>query len=168
MKKLIFINGTMGVGKTTTSKALLALLDGAVFLDGDWCWMMHPFTVTEETKAMVIHNIAFVLNNFLCCSAYEYVIFCWVMDSEKIIQDVRKQLSTNYDFFLFTLTCSDAALKERLQEDIKAGSREKAIIESSLSRTSLYQAMPSQKIDVSHCTAIEAAQAIKEIVIASS
>jgi len=38
MKNLIFINGTMGVGKTTTSKILLKLLPECVFLDGDWCY----------------------------------------------------------------------------------------------------------------------------------
>ncbi len=35
MKKLILINGTMGVGKTATSNALLQLLPQSVFLDGD-------------------------------------------------------------------------------------------------------------------------------------
>jgi broad-specificity NMP kinase len=50
MKNLIFINGTMGVGKTTTSLELKKILPKCVFLDGDWCWDMSPFIVTEETK----------------------------------------------------------------------------------------------------------------------
>lgn len=36
MKKLIIINGTMGVGKSTVCKQLLKILAPGVWLDGDW------------------------------------------------------------------------------------------------------------------------------------
>lgn len=49
------------------------------FLDGDWCWDADPFQVTEETKEMVMHNICFLLNNFLRCTAYDNIILGWVM-----------------------------------------------------------------------------------------
>lgn len=75
MKKLIMINGTMGVGKTSVSTELLKMLTPGVYLDGDWCWYMHPFEVTEETKKMVLDNITYLLRNFLSCSQYSYVIF---------------------------------------------------------------------------------------------
>lgn len=48
-------------------------LNNSVFLDGDWCLDASPFQVTEETKAMVIRNICYMLNSFLHCSAYENV-----------------------------------------------------------------------------------------------
>ena len=60
-------------------------LENSVFLDGDWCWDMHPFAVTKEKKRMVVENIVFMLNNFLRCSAYEHVVFCWVMHEQAII-----------------------------------------------------------------------------------
>lgn len=50
MKKLYLIGGTMGVGKTTTCQVLKRKLDKSVFVDGDWCWDMHPFIVDEEKK----------------------------------------------------------------------------------------------------------------------
>ncbi|MCL2885137.1 MAG: AAA family ATPase, partial [Oscillospiraceae bacterium] len=34
MKRLIFVNGTMGVGKTAVCNELLSLLQPGVFLDG--------------------------------------------------------------------------------------------------------------------------------------
>jgi len=58
------IGGTMGIGKTTVSQYLKTELNNSVFLDGDWCWDMHPFQVTDETKEMVIRNICALLNNF--------------------------------------------------------------------------------------------------------
>ena len=74
MKQLYLIGGTMGVGKTTVCQQLKSELSNSVFLDGDWCWDANPFQVTDETKAMVMDNICYLLNNFLRCSAYETVI----------------------------------------------------------------------------------------------
>ena len=37
---------------------------------------------------MVMDNITHLLNNFLHCSAYENVIFCWVMDRQAILDDL--------------------------------------------------------------------------------
>lgn len=76
MKKLILIGGTMGVGKTATSSLLKQKLNQSVFLDGDWCWDMHPFVVNRETKAMVMNNIVYQLNQFISCSEIENIIFC--------------------------------------------------------------------------------------------
>ena len=64
MKRFYMIGGTMGIGKTTVSQYLKTELNNSVFLDGDWCWDMHPFQVTDETKEMVIRNICALLNNF--------------------------------------------------------------------------------------------------------
>ena len=85
MKKLILIGGTMGVGKTATSSLLKQKLNQSVFLDGDWCWDMHPFVVNRETKAMVMNNIVYQLNQFISCSEIENIIFCWVMHEQSII-----------------------------------------------------------------------------------
>ena len=64
-KKLIIINGTMGVGKTTIIKMLYKELENSFWLDGDNCWMMNPFIVNEENKKMVVDNITYILNSFI-------------------------------------------------------------------------------------------------------
>lgn len=61
MKTLYLIGGPMGVGKTAVGQRLKARLQRSIFLDGDWCWNANPFTVTEETKAMVMDNIIHLL-----------------------------------------------------------------------------------------------------------
>lgn len=48
----------MGAGKTAVGTALSQLLPRSAFLDGDWCWTLRPFTVTDETKVMALDNIA--------------------------------------------------------------------------------------------------------------
>lgn len=165
MKKLIFINGTMGVGKTSTCKELLGLLQPSVFLDGDWCWDMNPFRVTDETKHMVESNICFLLNSFLSCSEYENVIFCWVMHQESIINSLLERLNlTNVDVYKLTLSVSKEALTQRLNKAIENGERTSDVLQRSLNRLPLYQEMHTTHIDVSNISPIQAAKKIIEII----
>ncbi len=94
MKNLYLIGGTMGVGKTTVCQRLKSKLNNSVFLDGDWCWDAHPFRVTEETKQMVMKNICFLLNQFIRCSTYDNIIFCWVMHEQSIIDNIIKNIDS--------------------------------------------------------------------------
>ena len=165
MKKLIIINGTMGVGKTTTSKMLCKLLTKCVFLDGDWCWNMSPFIVTEETKRMVLDNISHLLNNFLSCSEFEHIIFCWVMHEQNIIDDVLSRLNMgDSKLYVFSLVCSEEALKSRLESDIRQGLRTEDQISKSVPRLGNYVNMNTIKIDVSELSARQAAKKILEYI----
>ena len=92
MKTIYLIGGTMGVGKTTISQQLKRELPNSVFLDGDWCWDADSLQVTEETKSMVMRNICYLLDSFIRCSAYENVIFCWVMHEQSIIDNIINEL----------------------------------------------------------------------------
>jgi len=93
LKKLIVINGTMGVGKTTICKRLLKELENSVWLDGDWCWMMNPWVFSEENKKMVVENIVFILRNYLKNPTYEYVIFDWVIHEKYILDLILDQFT---------------------------------------------------------------------------
>ncbi len=162
MKNLIIINGTMGAGKTITSKELQKILPHNVFLDGDWCWNMEPFTVTDETKAMVVDNITYLLNNFIRCSVYENIIFCWVMHEQDIIDQVISGLNTSdCRVKVFSLVLNEKALRERMGRDVMAGIRSEDAIQRSIDRIDLYQKLNTVKIDVSNISASQAAELIK-------
>ena len=153
MKTLYLIGGTMGVGKTTVSQQLKQDLPNSVFLDGDWCWDSSPFQVTDETKAMVIDNICYQLNNFLHCSAYENVIFCWVMHQQSIIDSIIEKLDTeNCDVKYISLIANEDNLRERLTIDVKRGVRTVDVIDRSVARMALYQTLDTIKIDTSNKT----------------
>ena len=161
MKNFILINGTMGAGKTTVSRALQKLLPQAVFLDGDWCWDSDPFLVTDETKKMVLENIAFLLSQFLACKAYQNVIFCWVMHEQEIIDRLLGALDTeDCQVRAISLVCSREALAERLQRDIRRGIRREDVLERSMGRLHLYGALKTIKMDVSAISPEETAEKI--------
>ena len=169
MKNLIFINGTMGVGKTAASRELQKLLPNCVFLDGDWCWDMSPFIVNDETKNMVIDNISYLLNNFISCSVYENIIFCWVMHEHSIIDDVLSRLAKNdYILYKFSLVCSEQSLISRITKDIEMGIRTKDVIDRGVQRLKNYYEMDTEKIDVSEISAKETAEIIYKRIIKSS
>jgi broad-specificity NMP kinase len=165
MKKLIIINGTMGVGKTAACKELNKKLENSVWLDGDWCWMMNPFVVNEENKKMVLDNITYVLKNFINNSSFQYVIFNWVIQYEEIFHMILSQFSDlEFQVIKITLTCSEKCLKERIELDIKNNLREEECISASLERFPLYKNMNTIKIDNSDISISDTVHRIMNIV----
>ena len=161
MKTLYLIGGTMGVGKTTVCRELKNQLPRSVFLDGDWCWDMNPFVVTEETKAMVLDNITTLLKNFLRCSDYDHVIFCWVMHQQAILDQILRRLDlTGVTVVPVSLVCSQEVLLQRLNQDVSAGLRQPDILLRSPQRLPLYDALDTHKIDTSYAAVPEIVQAI--------
>ncbi len=150
MKTLYLIGGPMGVGKTAVCQALKHQLPNAVFLDGDWCWDADPFQVTGETKSMVLENIRFLLRQFLRCSAYENVIFCWVLHQPEIWNDILTTLdTTGCAVRRVKLLCSEDALRDRLSRDIALGIRQPDIIPRALAYLPLYAQIDAEAVDTS-------------------
>lgn len=164
MKHLYLIGGPMGVGKTAVCQALKMHLSRSVFLDGDWCWDMHPFSVTKETKAMVTENIVHLLSNFLLCSELDHVIFGWVMHEQGIIDSILSRLPLDgCQVHAISLVCSEAALRSRLEKDIAAGLRANDVIERSLARLPMYERLNTVSIDTSLMSVEEIAKVITQI-----
>lgn len=166
MKHLILIGGAMGVGKTAVSLVLKKMLPNAVFLDGDWCWDANPFVVTDETKTMVEKNITYLLNSFLHCSAYENVIFCWVMHQQKILDDLLSRLDLSVcKVHLVSLVCSAETLTNRIEGDIAAGKRTPDVLERALARLPLYDNLNTVKITTDDLTPLETAERIEKLLM---
>lgn len=164
MKNLYLIGGTMGVGKTAVSQQLKKDLPNSVFLDGDWCWDSNPFQVTEETKTMVTDNICYLLNNFLRCSVYENIIFCWVMHEQHIIDSIIENLDVeNCEVKCVSLMVDETTLRNRLEADVNAGIRTEDVIERSVARISKYQSLNTIKIDTVNKTIKQVADEIANL-----
>ena len=138
----------MGVGKSTVCRILRDRLDSCAFLDGDWCWDMHPFRVTE----------------FLAFPELENVVFCWVLHELEIIDGILRRLPREQvQVRCISLVCGEAELRSRLKKDVAAGVRSADVIGRSLARLPLYAGLDTLKLDVSRLTPEEAAARILEM-----
>ena len=113
---------------------------------------------------MVMENIVFLLNQFIHCSAYQHILFGWVMHEQSILDDITRQLDlTDCRLHAISLVCSPEALKSRLQKDIDVGLRQPDILERSIPRLPLYDRLQTVKIDVSDCSPEEAAEQLANL-----
>ena len=106
---------------------------------------------------MVEENITFLLNQFLENSAFDYVVFTWVLHDESIWQRLVKKLKTeNVSIIRFSLMCESEELTRRMKGD----SRAEEIIDESIKRIPMYINQDTIKIDT---TNIEIDDIVKEI-----
>lgn len=101
-------------------------------------------------------NICHILNNFLNCSAYKNIVFCWVMHDQSIIDNIIVNLNLNgTEVKCISLTADKNTIKKRLEKDIATGIRKADIIERSLERLPLYDRLDTIKINTDNKTAEE-------------
>ena len=74
MKKLILISGSPCVGKTAVGTRLFESFDNSAYLDGDWCWCVHPFSTEDTRLRNGDKSMSFILSNYLD-TGFEYVFF---------------------------------------------------------------------------------------------
>ena len=91
--KVIVLNGPMGVGKSTVGKYIADQNPGTAFIDGDWCMDIHPFVGNQETKAMAVDNILYMIRNYQKCSVCSMVVLVWLMDDPWVIQRMTEGLA---------------------------------------------------------------------------
>ena len=113
-KKLILISGSPCVGKTAVGTRLFESYDNSAYLDGDWCWCVHPFSVTDTRLRNGDKSMSFVLSNYLD-SDFGYVFLTSVvLTNPQIRKNILNGITAkDYDVIGFTLTCSEETLKKR-------------------------------------------------------
>ena len=113
-KKLILISGSPCVGKTAAGTRLFESYDNSAYLDGDWCWCVHPFSVEDPRLRNGDKSMSFVLSNYLD-SDFDFVFFTSVVLTDATIREsiLNGITAKDYDVIGFTLTCSEETLKNR-------------------------------------------------------
>lgn len=160
-KHLLLIGGPMGVGKSAVCRELLERLQPGVYLDGDWCWNMRPFSVTEETKAMVLDNITAMLARFLQCPELTYIIFGWVMHQQEILDTLCQRIPCNgVSVKQISLTAKPGTLARRLEGDVAVRLRTPDVITRSMAYLPLYEKLDTIKVPTDGLTAAEVADQI--------
>ena len=97
---------------------------------------------------MVLDNICYLLTNFLKCSAYENIVFSWVMHEQTIIDNILAKLPlSDCKVRTISLLCDAENLTARLDKDISTGIRTADVVERSLARLALYSRLNTEKIE---------------------
>lgn len=113
-QKLIIISGSPCVGKTTVAERLFDSLSNSAYLDGDWCWCVNPFSITDPRLRNGDKNMSFILSTYLN-SVFDYVIFSSVVVMYKTIREtvINDITAKDFDIIGITLSCSEETLRAR-------------------------------------------------------
>lgn len=161
MKKIIFVNGPMGIGKTSVSLKLTKLINNARIVHGDDCWDLSNILVNDFEKGKVFKTIASRIDEALSDAKVNVVIVDWVMHKKSIISLILNNIKfTDYEYKIVTLISNEEQLITRLQKDIKKGKRNEGGIEISLSYLKYYAVYDDILIDTSYLSVDEIANII--------
>jgi len=114
MQKLIIICGSPCVGKSTAADILFQMYHNSAYLDGDWCWRVHPFELSDPRLREGDKAMSAVLSNYLRLD-FDYVVFCSVVAMYENIREaiLRDITAAGFETVGFTLTCTEETLRQR-------------------------------------------------------
>ena len=163
MKKLIFIHGPNGVGKSTLCNSLNKRLYNSAWLESEWCKMTNPFAYTDETIELTINNMTNMLKSYLTCSSIEYIIFNYGFHGprrsiyDQVIKNINKM---QFKLIPILITCSE---EENVKRMLKNG-RDKERIDRALNIRSIYDGMEVPTIDTTELTVEMTVDKLMEII----
>ena len=182
---IIVINGTLGVGKTSTGDALNCMIKDSVFLDGDALYQHstldhanHPdwyFNWTAIVCANInLHLTAFKTTNF---------VISYVFEDDQCIADLVHAIRTRTEhkharIYVFLLTADISVIHNRIRKRaLHVSDADAKALQCDLDRSSELQSILlthqrkaphslGQLVDTSECRSIkQAAEKIKDMVI---
>lgn len=164
-KKLIFICGPNGVGKSSTCRELVNCIEESAYVDSDLCNLRNPFIHTEGIE-IGRQFMQFMLTKYLECSTYKNIIWSFGFHGyrkdnfDEIMIELRK-LNVDFDFIPIILTCD-------LDENIKRmnyDNRDDGRIERAIRNTrGIYNNYHFPTINTTNMTIKEAVSEIKKMI----
>ncbi|MFD1135930.1 nucleotide kinase [Paenibacillus urinalis] len=126
--------------------------------------MMNPWVFSEENIRIVMDNMTYLLRNYLTNSTFDYVILSWVLHKEEIRDELLDRLSgLEFQVETITLTCSEIALRKRMEQD----QRTEEEFKRSIDRLQGYEHMQTTLIDTSIVTMNQVVEQIRHIIRSS-
>lgn len=164
-KKLIFICGPNGVGKSTTGRELISNIENSAFVDSDLCALRNPFLNTEGID-IGRQFMLFMLTKYLECSIYETIIWAYGFHGHRkanfteIMKKLR-EVNRDFDFIPIILTCD---LDENIKR-MKSDNRDEARIERAINNTRIiYKDYPFPSINTTKLTLKETVYEVKSLI----
>lgn len=160
MKKILFLCGPNGIGKTTICNEIIKQLPNSAYVDSDSCRMMNPFILNDDTIPTISKNISDLLINYLKCSTINTVVFSYGFHGRRkeVFQNVLTEISKEeYNFIPFLLWCSEEENINRMNIDNRSYDRIQIALNES---RKAFDDVIYPKIDITNLPAYEAAKTI--------
>ena len=164
MKKIIFIHGPNGVGKSTLCRLLHQKLNNSAWLESEWCKMTNPFAYTDDTVEMTVSNMTHMLKSYLGCTSVEYIIFNYGFHGprRKIYEKVMENISSmEFKLIPILITCSEEENISRMKKDGRDPDR----IKRALSVRNIYDGSDVLTLDTTERTVEMAVDKILDLVL---
>jgi hypothetical protein len=164
-KKLVFICGPNGVGKSSTGREFISYIENSAFVDSDLCALRNPFIITEGID-IGRQFMLFMLTKYLESSLYETIIWAYGFhghrkDSFTEIMEKLRELNMDFDFVPIILTCD---LDENIKR-MKCDNRDEARIDRAINNTRIiYNDYPFPSINTTKLTLKETVYEIKRLI----
>ncbi|HWT73349.1 MAG TPA: hypothetical protein VN258_01300 [Mobilitalea sp.] len=128
-KKLIFICGSDGVGKSSTGRELINCIEDSAFVDSDLCSLRNPF-INIEGIDIGRQIMLFMLTKYLESSLYKSIIWAYGFHGHRKASFIEimiklRELNIEFDFIPIILTCD---LDENIKR-MKCDNRDEARID---------------------------------------
>ena len=164
-KRLIFIGGTVGVGKSACAAELKKLLPKCAFLEGDACGELSRVKKSRELDRLVLDNIACLLRNFLSSPELENVVLVRSLGERDSVRRILSRIGGGeYDLYHITLVASHEAVTARLTWDVRRGSRRASQIAQAIDQMRTYDVSDSITISTDNLTPREVAARVFAVI----
>lgn len=164
MKRLLFICGPNGVGKTTVCRHIVEHTPNTAYVDSDACRLLNPFVLDNVTIPVIAKNISDMIRNYLQCDYVDTVLFSYGFHGRRkeVFDRVLASLDDlDYRFCPVLLLCEEDENIRRMHQDGRDAARIRRAIEQS---RKAFADVDYQSLDVTNLTVAETADSILELI----
>jgi len=155
VRKLVLLGGPTGVGKTSVLRLLAGRLPKSGVLDADDVWRVSTDLATAERRPNAIGNVVASMRGYFD-SGCEVGILGWVFARRELYQPVIDALDDVTDAVQMLYLVAEAdTLAARL-----AARGESHLLDYAKGRLALIEDLPFQRIDTTHLTPAQVADAV--------
>jgi dephospho-CoA kinase len=161
---IIIINGSLGVGKTTTAEQLHWKFDKSVCLDGDSIGNVNPFEIYDDARITHLYRTLALLIDFHQKNGYSNFVINYVFESPDSLQDLLNRLRPlDSSIHVYWLTCDREKQAKRVMDrkrDDIAWELKRFVELQEIQRRASQRGFIGNEIDTTDLTVEEAADKI--------
>ncbi|MBN2388047.1 MAG: AAA family ATPase [Anaerolineales bacterium] len=114
---IIIINGSLGVGKSSTAEELHWKFDKAVHLDGDHIGNVHPFEIYDDVRIDHLYRTLELLVGFHQKNGYHNFVINYVFETPNSLQNLLDRLRPlDTSIHTYWLTCDQEEQAKRIRD----------------------------------------------------